>query len=213
MFSEMMNRLGHDAAATDLLNATKQGLGEAQELFEASLEAIAATGRVVWDRQLEQKATLLESYSENSGPQSLDLVLASSGDSLTAAVLFHNLCRETELLFDNVRNLAGLASSLPTGIQAGSLEPTRERVEQGVSKRFAQVVDAIVEGQDTVAEKAIREPDPIPERCYSIIGDLVSNREKALSPAGAVVLAFHARFLERIGAHLRRLLELVAAQQ
>ena len=210
MLSQAIEKLAGDAAAQDLLNSTRTTISEAQTLFGAAIEALTTEGRVEWKLENGKRERQLSEYGAAAHTLAIELLEANAGDSFKAAVVLQELSREVELLADNVCNLAAVAQTLPTGIQAGSLQPTWERVIEGVGKRLGQVQAALVEGKEDEAARAAREPNPIPERCFGIIGDLVGNREKAISAGGAVVLAFSTRFLERIGAHSRRLLEVIA---
>jgi hypothetical protein len=211
MFSQTMEKLAGDEAAVELLNSTKTTFGDAQLLFESAATALTTEGRVEWELENAKRERLLGEFASSARSPVVELLEESVGDSFAAALFLQDVCRELELLFDNVQNLAAIAETLPTGIRAGSLQPLWERIIDGVRKRFAQLQAGLVAGDEDSAARAAREPDPIPERCYSIIGDLVGNLEKSLSPGGAVVLALSARFLERIAAHQRRLLELISA--
>lgn len=211
MLSQTIEKLAKDEVAAELLSSTRTTVQEAQTLCEAALAALTTEGRVNWELENAKRERLISGYGPITREQAIELLETSAGESFKAAVLLQDISREVELLADNVCNLAAIAQTLPTGIQAGSLQPTWERIVDGVRRRFEQVRAALIDTKEEEAARAAREPDPIPDRCFGIIGDLVGNREKALSPGGAVVLAFSVRFLERIGSHLRRLLELVSA--
>jgi hypothetical protein len=181
----------------------------AGELYAAAAASLRHSPTSEIEADLAEQEKLFDRFQKNARARLLDELAALAGEAHTAGLVLVNLVIELEQVVDFTNNLATVAQAHQGPLQVGSFEPRLNRLKLAIGKRFGQVIESLRDKSDSIAAQVVREPNPIPERCYEIIGDLLAGRERLLPSGEAVTLAFYVRFLERIAAHLFSMLAII----
>lgn len=99
-----------------------------------------------------------------------------------------------------------LGSSHPKRLQCGSYEEQVQRIETAVSEMFDRIVPTLKSSDKAGARTLIADNWWIRKLSAEIDLALIEEKDKSLSPGGAVSVTLYVRYLKRIAAHLMNVL-------
>ncbi|MBL6766132.1 MAG: hypothetical protein ISQ14_14345 [Verrucomicrobiae bacterium] len=173
------------------------------QMFQASVESLrrSDSNQVTIDiRDMDKRVNKYE----RDVRRKVITHLSVTGDDVSAGLVVVSVVVDIERIGDYTKNIHELAEKHPDRLGGGSLEPRLSSVEKRTGDLFQRTAKAFLDGNEDEARKVMSEyKDELSSDCESIIMDIVSGKVTDLSPGNAAAVALYARYLKRIGSHLR----------
>jgi phosphate transport system protein len=173
------------------------------QMFQASVESLrrSDSNQVTIDiRDMDKRVNKYE----RDVRRKVITHLSVTGDDVSAGLVVVSVVVDIERIGDYTKNIYELAEKHPNRLGGGSVEDRLASVEKRTGDLFQRTAKAFMDGNESEARKVMTEyKEELSSDCESIITDIVSGKVTDLSSGNAAAVALYARYLKRIGSHLR----------
>jgi phosphate transport system protein len=173
------------------------------QMFQASVESLrrSDSNQVTIDiRDMDKRVNKYERDVRRKVITHLSVI----GDDVSAGLVVVSVVVDIERIGDYTKNIYELAEKHPNRLGGGSVEDRLASVEKRTGDLFQRTAKAFMDGNESEARKVMTEyKEELSSDCESIITDIVSGKVTDLSSGNAAAVALYARYLKRIGSHLR----------
>ncbi|MBT3300614.1 MAG: hypothetical protein HN657_02435 [Candidatus Marinimicrobia bacterium] len=127
-------------------------------------------------------------------------------DDLPNGLVLLNMVIDVERVGDYTKNILDLALNHPNTIKSEDLSKDLHRVEQEVISRFSKTLEAIHTQDEEVARSLmVSYKENLTSISDAIVNGCISGEITQGDESKTVALALYARYLKRIGAHLKNI--------
>ena len=191
-------------------NLIQQALNECHEMLELDWKMFQASVESLRHSDTNQLAIDIRDTDKRVNKYERDVRrkvithLSVTGDDVSAGLVVVSVVVDIERIGDYTKNIAELAEKHQAKLDGGSLEDRLASVEKRTGDLFQRTAKAFKDGDEDEARKVMSEyKDELSSDSESILTDIVSGKVTDLSPGNAAAVALYARYLKRIGSHLR----------
>jgi len=126
-----------------------------------------------------------------------------SGDLASGLVLV-SIVIDIERIGDYSKNIMDLAVVHPGKLSIPEFDEELQSIEDAIAVRFADTIEVLRSHDEERARELLDTyKKEITRSCDTMVDDIVSGRISSLTPPDAAAAALYARYLKRIGAHLK----------
>ena len=194
-------------------NLYQQAFDESCEMMETSGKMYAASVESL--RQSDMAEIKIDIYAldkeinkaERDVRKKIMKHLTLSGDTqLASGLALVSVVIDIERIGDYTKNIFDLARRHPERLEAGSLEPQLQEVEEHTSKVFHDTIAAFRTSDENLARRVMDDyKEEISSDCENMTDDIIGGKVADLQSPEAAAVVLYARFLKRIGSHSRNI--------
>ena len=132
--------------------------------------------------------------------------LEQNTKDLTSLMVLVNMIVDIERIGDYSKNILDLAIYYPEKLNTKHLHPELHEIEQVVKSRFDKTIDAIKTEDIELANKLLKGfKKQVTTASDRIVNNIISGELNLDTGSEAAAIALYARYLKRIGSHLKNI--------
>ena len=132
--------------------------------------------------------------------------LEQSTHDITSLMVMVNMIVDIERIGDYSKNILDLAIYYPEKLNTKHLHPELHEIEQVVKSRFDKTIDAIKTEDIELANKLLKGfKKQVTTASDRIVNNIISGELNLDTGSEAAAIALYARYLKRIGSHLKNI--------
>jgi len=192
--------------SVDLL---QQAFDESVEMLETDLKMFVAsrnslrkseTGEIKIDIRAEDAK--INQYERDVRRKVLVHMTTTESKDIVFGLILVSIVIDIERIGDYTKNIMDLAISHTAKLAAGEFEEKVTILENNISKRFRDLIEAFKESSIEKARNVMRNHKEQTDGCEAITKELIVKNHTSLPCCDAVTLALYLRFLKRVSSHL-----------
>ena len=113
---------------------------------------------------------------------------------------------DAERIGDYCKNISDLSLLLDSELNCEPISDQIQKIEESVSLRFDKTLEAIEKQDELLAKKLLETyKKTVTDISDNIVDGIISNKIQINNPSQSASLVLYARYLKRIGAHLKNI--------
>ena len=125
---------------------------------------------------------------------------------IASGFILAEMAVEIERIGDYCKNISDITLTRKSKVNFNSLAAKIKDVEEEVLKRFKETIEAIDSQDQIIATDIVKSYKPyVAKISDDIVHDIISKTTKVKSDSDAASIVLYARYLKRIGAHLKNI--------
>lgn len=177
----------------DLFNQAVTMLRE--DTSDESVRALKRRDKEINDYQQDVRRKVITHYAVNKG-----------GEDLPNGLVLVNMVVDIERLGDYTKNILDLAIYHPGNLIAEDISPKLAAIEQEIISRYELTVDAIKTQDNKKAEELQKNYSNLVNNASDkLVNGILSGKTKFDDETLSAAVALYARYLKRVGAHLKNI--------
>ena len=132
--------------------------------------------------------------------------MGENSKHIASGFILAEMAVDIERIGDYCKNISDITISRESKINFDSISIEIKDIEKEVLKRFKETIDAIDNQDEKIASDIVKSYKPFVARMSDdIVHNIISNNTKVSSKSDAATIVLYARYLKRIGAHLKNI--------
>lgn len=203
MFKTLTSMFQKENLIEQALNECHEMLALDWEMFQESTKALRETETAPPVLDIPDADKRVNKY-ERDVRRKVITHLSVTGDDVTAGLVVVSVVIDIERIGDYTKNIYELARTHAAKLDAGNLEDQLASVEKRITDLFQRTAKTFKDGDEEGARSIMSEyKEGLASDCDAIIDTIVAGKTDDLSAGEAASVALYARYLKRIGSHLR----------
>ena len=122
---------------------------------------------------------------------------------LSIGLTLVSIISDIERIGDYTKNIYELATVHPKRLSADKWEDNLKMMENTVSKRLGDLIEALKESDEELGEKIVEDMRQVKKKCDEYILSLIKGEGEIFTTGQAVSLVLYMRYLKRIAGHIQ----------
>lgn len=202
MYRKFLELFGRENLLDQAIETTLKMLSTDREMFLASMKSLREHDNAKLPFDIYKKDKQINKYEREVRRNVLTHLTIAGTPNIVPGLVLVSIVIDVERIGDYTKNIVELATAHPKRLQGGLFEKALVEIEKSVKERFDQIITVVADMDIATAKKMMLSHKDISSRVDAILLDLITEKDKSLSPGDATVLALYFRYLKRVGSHL-----------
>ena len=204
VFKDIVNLWNSDSLLSQAWDESHNMMTLSNEMFLQALSFIREGGKNKKIKSLKKRDAEINTYHREVRRKVVThYAIVQNMDDLPSGLVLLNMVVDIERVGDYTKNILDLALNYPDTICSEKISQDLYNVEQEVTDRFNQTIEAIANQDQDLAKSLMKGyKKNLTKVCDTIVTDCLSGKITTSSESKTTALALYARYLKRIGGHL-----------
>ncbi len=207
LFKDLLNLWSKDDLLSQAWDESYQMLDLTYDLFNQAVTMLREDTSDESVRALKRRDKEINDYQQDVRRKVITHYAVCKGnEDLSTGLILVNMVVDIERLGDYTKNILDLAIYHPGNLVSEEISPKLASIEQEILSRYELTVDA-VKSQDAEKAEALQEnySDLVNDASDKLVNGILAGKNKFDDETLAATVALYARYLKRVGAHLKNI--------
>ncbi len=202
MYKKFLELFGKENLLDQAIEMTIKMLETDREMFIASMESLRAhdDSRLPFD--IYEKDKEINRFEREVRRNVMTHLTVAGTSNIVPGLVLVSIVIDVERIGDYTKNIVELATAHPKKLNGGIFENDLVEIEKVVVERFDKIGVVIRDMDFTLAKGLMSDHRNVSRLVDKIHLEIISEKDKSLTPASAVTLALYFRYLKRVAAHI-----------
>lgn len=207
IFRDALNLWRSDDLLHQAWDNSYEMLNLSKEMFKQSVKKLQAGDNIETLLALKKRDKEINRYQQDVRRKVLThYSVEQDVAGLSNGLILVNMVVDIERIGDYAKNIVDLAINYNKSLDSKTVSEDLYIIEDEVINRFDKTLEAIHSQDSNVAESLYRSyKEIISAKSDRLVNDILSGKESFDSAQTAATVALYARYLKRIGAHLKNI--------
>ena len=207
IFKDIINAWKSDDLLSQAWEESLSMLILSKKIFEKSINYLNSGIDIESVKELKKKDITINDYHKSVRRKLVThFSMGENSKHIASGFILAEMTVDIERIGDYCKNISDITLATESKINFDSVTIEIKDIEKEVLKRFKETIDAIHNQDQTIANDIVKSYKPfVAKMTDDIVHNIISNITKVDSSSNAATIVLYARYLKRIGAHLKNI--------
>ena len=207
IFKNIINAWKSDDLLSQAWEESLSMLVLSKKIFEKSINYLNSGVDIESVKDLKKRDITINDYHKSVRRKLVThFSMGENSKHIESGFILAEMAVDIERIGDYCKNISDITIARESKINFDSVSIEIKDIEKEVLKRFKETVDAIDNQDEKIASDIVKSYKPFFARMSDdIVHNIISNSTKVDCDSDAAAIVLYARYLKRIGAHLKNI--------
>ena len=207
IFKNIINSWKSDDLLSQAWEESLSMLMLSQKIFVKSIKYLNSGVDIESVKDLKKRDITINDYHKSVRRKLVThFSMGENSKHIASGLILAEMAVDIERIGDYCKNISDITIARESKINFDSVSNEIKDIEKEVLKRFKETIDAIDNQDEKIASDIVKSYKPfVAKMSDDIVHNIISNTTKVSSESDAATIVLYARYLKRIGAHLKNI--------
>ena len=207
IFKNIINAWNSDDLLSQAWEESLSMLILSKKIFEKSIKYLNSGIDIESVKDLKKRDITINDYHKSVRRKLVThFSMGENSKHIASGFILAEMAVDIERIGDYCKNISDITIARESKINFDSVSNEIKDIEKEVLKRFKETIDAIDNQDEKIASDIVKNYKPfVAKMSDDIVHNIISNTTKVSSESDAATIVLYARYLKRIGAHLKNI--------
>ena len=207
IFKNIINAWKSDDLLSQAWEESLSMLILSKKIFEKSINYLNSGVDIESVKDLKKRDITINDYHKSVRRKLVThFSMSENSKHIASGFILAEMAVDIERIGDYCKNISDITLTRESKINFDPVSIEMKDVEKEVLKRFKETIDAIDNQDEKIASDIVKSYKPfVAKMSDDIVHNIISNTTKVSSESDAATIVLYARYLKRIGAHLKNI--------
>ena len=207
IFKNIINAWKSDDLLSQAWEESLSMLMLSQKIFVKSIKYLNSGVDIESVKDLKKRDITINDYHKSVRRKLVThFSMVENSKHIASGFILAEMAVDIERIGDYCKNISDITLVTESKINFDSVTIEIKDIEKEVLKRFKETIDAIDNQDEKIASDIVKSYKPfVAKMSDDIVHNIISNTTKVSSESDAATIVLYARYLKRIGAHLKNI--------
>ena len=207
IFKNIINAWKSDDLLSQAWEESLSMLILSQKIFVKSIKYLNSGVDIESVKDLKKRDVTINDYHKSVRRKLVThFSMSENSKHIASGFILAEMTVDIERIGDYCKNISDITIARESKINFDPISKNIRNIEEEALKRFKETIDAIDNQDEKIASDIVKSYKPfVAKMSDDIVHDIISNTTKVSSESDAATIVLYARYLKRIGAHLKNI--------